>query len=557
MERQIRLPIGETDFIAIRTGGYYYIDKTASIGTLIRDGAVSILFTRPRRFGKTTFLSMLKAFFDIREDNRDIFQGLAVMDDREAVENWMNKYPVVYLTFKDIDGLSFDSAFSKLRSKITELFQAYSFLGEQCPEGDRRAFGNLLSGTASHGEISQSLDLLSKLLYEYYGTRVIVLLDEYDTPLDKAERNGYYPEMLDIVHSMLRSVLKDSPYTEKGILTGCLRFPNESLTTGLNNLTVYSVTGDEYSDAFGFTEKEVERLLSETGFENKADTIREWYGGYTIGSEHIYTPGDVFSYINRLQAHRNAKPENYWVNSSRNDAIRRLIDMTDAEVADDYSTLISGGTIRKRIVETLSYNTLYSREENVWSLLLMRGYLTLAGEYEPNGETELRLPNEEIRPLFASSADEWFSDTVKHSDREALFKAIWEEDAESLSKEISSYLRETIYTHDFQENFYHIVLKTLLTGEGYEVRTNRESGEGRPDIILLDREAGIAAVFELERADTLDGMEASANDAVRELREMEYGDDLTGLDKIIGFGISFYRKRALVKKAETDKVIEN
>lgn len=550
MKRKIRLPIGETDFREIRTGGYYYIDKTASISTLIRDGAKSILFTRPRRFGKTTFQSMLKSFFDIREDNKDIFQGLAVMNDKEAVENWMNRYPVIYLTFKDIDGLSFDSAFSKLKSKITELFQTYSFLGERCPDGNKPAFSNLLSGTASSDEISQSFYLLAKLLCGYYGTRVIVLLDEYDVPLNKAERNGYYREMLDVIKSMLLSVLKDCPYTEKGILTGCLRISKESLFTGLNNLAVYSVTGDEYSDAFGFTESEVMKLLGDTELEDKAVIIRKWYDGYNIGKDQIYTPWDVLSYINRLQVNRDAKPENFWANSSGNDVIRKFIDLTDAEVGDDYSALISGGVIRKRIIETLTYSNLYSSEENIWSLFLMTGYLTLAGEYDPNGETELRLPNEEIRMLFASSVDEWFSDTVGKSDRKALFKAIWTEDAESLSKEISSYLRQTISTYDFQENFYHAFLAGLLSGAGYVVRSNRESGDGRPDIILLDRKAGIAAVFELKRSDTLDGMEASANEAVSQLRRREYGNDLVDYDRIIGFGISFYRKRALVKAAE-------
>ena len=550
MKRKIRLPIGETDFREIRTGGYYYIDKTASISTLIRDGAKSILFTRPRRFGKTTFQSMLKSFFDIREDNKDIFQGLAVMNDKEAVENWMNRYPVIYLTFKDIDGLSFDSAFSKLKSKITELFQTYSFLGERCPDGNKPAFSNLLSGTASSDEISQSFYLLAKLLCGYYGTRVIVLLDEYDVPLDKAEKNGYYREMFSVIKSMLLSVLKDCPYTEKGILTGCLRISKESLFTGLNNLAVYSVTGDEYSDAFGFTESEVMKLLGDTELEDKAGIIRKWYDGYNIGKDQIYTPWDVLSYINRLQVNRDAKPENFWANSSGNDVIRKFIDLTDAEVGDDYSALISGGVIRKRIIETLTYSNLYSSEENIWSLFLMTGYLTLAGEYDPNGETELRLPNEEIRNLFASSVDEWFSDTVRESDRKALFRAIWEEDASSLSKEISSYLRQTISTYDFHENFYHAFLAGLLSGAGYTVRSNRESGEGRPDIILLDRKAGTAAVFELKRAESLDSMEASADEALCQLKDKEYGNDLVDYDRIIGFGISFYRKRALVRSAD-------
>ena len=549
MDRGLRFPIGETDFREIRKGGYYYVDKTKAISTLIRDGAKSILFSRPRRFGKTTFQSMLSAFFDIREDSRDIFKGLDIMADMEAMDNWMNKRPVIYLTFKDVDGLDFEASIDKLRGKLLALYKGYASI-DIPDDKNGQIFRSICDGKCTLSEIRQSLEVLASILYSYFGERVIIILDEYDVPLDKAERNGYYHEMLDVMRSMLLSVLKDCPYTEKGILTGCLRISKESLFTGLNNLSVHSVTGSEYTDAFGFTENEVGRLLKDSGLEDKADTVRTWYDGYCIGDEHIYTPWDVISYVRKLMSDREAEPENYWANSSDNGAIRRLIDMTDAEVSDEYSTLIDGGTIRKRIMETLTYSSLYSSAENIWSLLLMTGYLTLAGKYYPNGETELRLPNNEIRTLFMTSVDEWFSDTVKESDRKTLFRSIWAGDAESLSREISSYLRQTISTYDFQENFYHAFLAGLLSGAGYIVRSNRESGEGRPDIILLDRKAGTAAVFELKRSETLEGMEAAAEDAITQLRDREYGNDLIDYDKIIGFGISFYRKRALVKVAD-------
>lgn len=549
MDRGLRFPIGETDFREIRKGGYYYVDKTKAISTLIRDGAKSILFTRPRRFGKTTFQSMLSAFFDIKEDSRDIFKGLAIKADMEAVDNWMNKRPVIYLTFKDVDGLDFDASIDKLRGKLLALYKGYASI-DIPDDKNGQIFRSICDGKCTLSEIRQSLEVLASILYSYFGERVIIILDEYDVPLDKAERNGYYHEMLDVMRSMLLSVLKDCPYTEKGILTGCLRISMESLFTGLNNLSVHSVTGSEYTDAFGFTENEVRRLLKDSGLEDKADTVRTWYDGYCIGDEHIYTPWDVISYVRKLMSDREAEPENYWANSSDNGAIRRLIDMTDAEVSDEYSMLIDGGTIRKRIAETLTYSSLYSSAENIWSLLLMTGYLTLAGKYYPNGETELRLPNNEIRTLFMTSVDEWFSDTVKESDRKTLFRSILAGDEESLSREISSYLRQTISTYDFQENFYHAFLAGLLSGAGYIVRSNRESGEGRPDIILLDRKAGTATVFELKRSETLEGMEAAAEDAISQLRDREYGNDLIDYDKIIGFGISFYRKRALVKVAD-------
>ena len=544
----IRLPIGETDFRAIRSSGSYYVDKTDSISTLIRDGANAIQFTRPRRFGKTTFQSMLSAFFDIREDNKDIFQGLAIMDDAEAVDNWMNKYPVIFLIFKDIDGLTFDSAFSKLRAKITELFQTYGFLEETCTGDDESVFRMLLSGASSVNEISQSLYLLAKLLYLHYGRKVIIILDEYDVPLDKAEKNGYYPEMLDTMRSMLLSVLKDCPYTEKGILTGCLRISKESLFTGLNNLAVYSVTGKKYTDAFGFTEEEVKRLLSDLNLEDKADIVKKWYDGYAIGNNYIYTPWDVISYVNILQTDRNSVPENYWANSSGNDAIKRLIDIAEAEVSDDYSVLINGGTIKKHIIETLTYADLYSSAENIWSLLLMTGYLTLAGTYYPNGETELRLPNEEIRNLFAYSVNQWFLEGVEKSNRKPLFKVIWAGDETKLSEIISQYLFTTISYYDYKEDYYHAFLAGLLSGAGYTVKSNRETGIGRADIILFDKDKRRAAIFEIKRSLSMDELDKDAETALQQIHEKEYGLELEGYRTIIRYGVAFCRKTAKVMK---------
>ena len=548
MDRMIRLPIGKTDFREIMNDGCYYVDKTGAISTLIRDGAKSILFTRPRRFGKTTFQSMLSAFFDIREDNKDLFQGLTVMDDGEAVDKWMNRYPVIYLTFKDIDGLNFSDALDVLRGKLSSLFAGYDFIS--IPEEDEKntVFRNIKNGRGSVSEIRRSFEILAELLYSHYGKKVIFLLDEYDVPLDKAERNGYYREMLDVMRSMLLSVLKDCPYTEKGILTGCLRISKESLFTGLNNLAVYSVTGRKYTDAFGFTEKEVERLLSELSLEDKADTIRKWYDGYTIGNDHIYTPWDVISYVDILQTDRNSVPENYWANSSGNGAIKRLIDIAEAEISDDYSVLINGGTIKKHIIETLTYADVYSSAENIWSLLLMTGYLTLAGTYYPNGETELRLPNEEIRNLFAYSVNEWFLADVERSDRKPLFRAIWEGDGAALSEIVSQYLFTTISYYDYREDYYHAFLSGLLSGAGYAVKSNRETGTGRADIMLFDRERRRVAIFEIKRSLSMDELDKDAEAALQQIREKEYGLELEGYNTVILYGAAFCRKAAKIVK---------
>ena len=548
---RLQLPIGQTDFRAIRKSGCYYIDKTGFISQLVRDSASSILFTRPRRFGKTTFQSMLSTFFDIRENSRDAFDGLEIMNDSETVENWMNRYPVIFLTFKDIDGLNFGSAVSKLRTQLLELFQSYAFLlDSEMLDGDEKVFRRMLDGSASVDEMSQSLRLLTRLLYRHYDRRVIILLDEYDVPLDKAERNGYYREMLDIVRTMFLSVLKDCPYTEKGILTGCLRISKESLFTGLNNLQVLSVTSDKYSSAFGFTEDEVSKLLHDAGLEDKAETVRQWYDGYSIGGIGIYTPWDVILCVDSLLSNPDAKPENYWTNSSGNEAIVRLIEMTDAEVGDDYSTLINGGVIHKKINETLTYNNLYSSPENIWSLFLMTGYLTLAGAYDANEKNELRLPNEEIRRLFAASVDEWFSAKVTKSSRKKLFNALWSGDAPTLSEIVSQYLFSTISYYDYREDYYHAFLAGLLSGAGYIVRSNRETGTGSADIMVLDKDDRRAAVFEIKRSLSRETMDGDAERALQQADSRKYGKDLDGYKTVLFFGAAFFEKDALIKASK-------
>ena len=547
---RLTLPVGQTDFRDIRTGGCYYVDKTEFIGQIAREGASSILFTRPRRFGKTTFQSMLKAFFDIREDNRDLFTGLAIMDDEEAVEGWMNKWPVIHLTFKDIDGLDFDEAYYKLSATVSYLYKSYLFLANECSGVDIELFTKILDRKASPVELGDSLFFLASLLYKHYGKKVIILLDEYDVPLAKAESNDYYREMLAVVRSMLLSVLKDCPYTHKGILTGCLRVSKESLFTGLNNLAVYSVTSGKYSSLFGFTEEEVARLLKDTGLEDKASVIRQWYDGYSIGGVSLYSPWDVISYVDNLLEDNDAEPENYWANSSGSEVVRRLIDITSASEGDEYSTLINGGAIRKHVVETLTYGNLYSSAENIWSLLFMTGYLTLAGKWKPNGETELRLPNEEVRSLFARCVDEWFRDRVRTSDRKALFEALWAGDAKTLSDIISRCLRETISYYDYKEDYYHAFLAGLLSGAPYTVKSNRETGNGRADILVIDKASNTLVILEVKRAHSRDEMDKMADLALAQLKDREYGSDLEGYDKVVGYGVAFFRKEALVKALE-------
>ena len=542
------LPVGSADFRYIREKGLYYVDKTEAISKLINDSGRTILFTRPRRFGKTTFLTMLKSFFDIRENSRNLFEGLAVMNEPDVVEKWMNRYPVIHLSLKDVAGLTFSSALSSLKESLTELFSGYSFIDDGTPGGNGELFRNVLAGKMSLDEIRLSLSVLTKLVSRYYGRRVIVLIDEYDVPLDKAASNNYYRDMLDVIRSMFSSTLKDNEYLEKGILTGCLRVSKESVYTGLNNLAVYSLTSAKFAETFGFTENEVEKLLSDAGLSDKAGIIRKWYDGYRVGNERLYSVWDVIRYADALMADHNALPENYWSNSSGNEIIRRMIDESESSVSGDYTALIEGEAIPVAITEELTYGSPCTDKDSIWSLMFETGYLTLSGIYDPNGMTYLRIPNEEIRYLFITTVNSWFLEKVRSGNTKPLFDALWKGEAETLSRIISDYLFGTISYYDYSEMYYHAFLAGLLASSSYLVKSNAESGRGRPDIILLDPDNRRAAVFELKRASSGGDMRDCASAALSQIDTKQYGRDLAGYRNIIRYGISFHEKDALVLK---------
>lgn len=544
---RIALPIGSSDFKDIRTSGDYYVDKTAAISQFVHDSSRAIQFTRPRRFGKTTFITMLRYFFDIREKSEGLFEGLKILQDEETCAKWMNKVPVIYLTLKDIDGPDFTSAFSMLQNLILDLFQSYEYLlKDDMPNGNRMLFKRILDKESTETDIRESLKVLAKLLNIHYGTEIIILIDEYDVPLDKAERNGYYNEMLGLLRTIFSSVLKDNPDVRKSVLTGCLRISKESLFTGLNNLSVYSITSDAYASSFGFTEYEVDDLLVAAGFQNRKKIIREWYDGYRIGSSMIFAPWDVLSYVKDLQSDVHAQPNNYWANTSSNDVIRKLIDETKASISNDYSALINGESISKTITENLTYNDLYTDENNIWSLMLETGYLTLAGKFRPNGENLLRIPNEEIKQLFISTVNKWFSDSVKEEDISPLFDAIWNKDAKKMEEYINRYLARSISYYDYSESFYHAFLTGLFYGRGYAVKSNRESGLGRPDILLLDNMNSRAAVFEIKQAKKEVEIESRRKAAAKQIKNMEYETIADDYNMVALYSIVFYRKRAFV-----------
>ena len=550
--QRISLPIGTADFKDIRVSGDYYIDKTSLISSIIRDSGRAILITRPRRFGKTTAQTMLKYFFDIREDNRNIFSGLSVMEDGMAISEWMNQYPVIFLSLKDVDGLDFESALSILIGNIYDLFASYAFLLEntEIQEGDRLFFSQILSGEFSKNEIRRSLSVLAKILHIHYKKKVILLIDEYDVPLDKAERNGFYNEMLDVLRTMFSSVIKDNPNIKKSVLTGCLRISKESLFTGLNNLAIYSITNSQYATSFGFTEKEVADLLSATGLKDKQNTIKKWYDGYNIGGISLYAPWDVLSYVKDLLANENAYPDNYWANTSSNDIIRRLIDITNASISEDYTALINGESITKPISENLTYTDLYLDEENIWSLMLATGYLTLEDTFHPSGETKIRIPNEEIRQLFISTVNKWFTERIRKENLSSLFEAIWECDTDKITEILNYYLVRSISYLDSKESFYHAFLLGLFSARGYSVKSNIESGEGRPDIILSDPIRSQCAIFELKSVKEKNDIEKKQREAKRQIQEKSYAKGVYEQERIICYSIVFYKKTASVMRVE-------
>ena len=542
---RIKLPISTADFERIREGKFYYIDKTRIISRIISDDADFILFTRPRRFGKTTLQTMLRSFFDIRKNSAQLFSGLDIEKDEAAVNGWMNKYPVIYLSLKDIDGATFESALYRFREIIIELFTANSFiLDTEISKSDRNLFMKLMSTDSSQDDIAGSLKFLVRLLCSHFGKQVIVLIDEYDVPLDKANNNGYYPQMLLLLRSLFTSVLKDNPNVIKGIMTGCLRVSKESIFTGLNNLCIYSLTSPSYSDAFGFTEKEVSKLLSDSGLENKAKEIQNWYDGYRIGKDHIYASWDVLSYVKDHIANPDTPPKNYWANTSGNEIIKKLINETNAAISSEYTDLINGKTISRRINENLTYSDLYNSEDNLWSLLFETGYITLSGLYNENGETLLSLPNEEMKRLFIASSDSWFRESISKENLSDLFHAIWQDNPEKLSELLSDYLFRTISYNDYSEAYYHAFLAGLFSSSEYTVKSNMESGNGRPDLLIMDMKRMRLAVFEFKIAKDISELEETTQNAIAQIKTNEYGEDLSYFKEIHRYAIVFVKKKA-------------
>ena len=558
-----KLPIGIDGFEKIRTNDFYYVDKTMFIKELLQNWGEVNLFTRPRRFGKTLNMSMLKSFFETGSDPA-LFNGLKIAREKELCEKYMGKFPVIFISLKSVDGLKYDSAVAALRTVIGNEAGRFRFLREspELDEDDKNSYNQLVSveikGNTKYdmtdAVLTDSLQTLSLLLYKHYGQKVILLIDEYDVPLDKAFQSGYYDEMVNLLRNLLGNALKTNDSLYFAVLTGCLRISEESIFTGLNKLNVMTISAPYFCDSFGFTEDEVTELLNYYGLDDFHDTVRDWYDGYQFGDTSVYCPWDVIKYAQILLKDKEAELENYWANTSGNDLVRRLLKKANQTTRNDVERLINGETITKMIRQELTYRDIEDSIDNIWSVLYSTGYLTCRRRV-PGKQMELALPNREVRELFIDLVKDWFEETT-HADAARINRfcaAFPKGDVVTIQDMLHDYLWDSISVRDtavrrhMKENFYHGMLLGLLRSQdSWLVRSNAETGEGYSDISIQTPER-VGMIIELKYAD--DGnLEAACAEALNQIEEKKYAEGLKrrGTKKIIKYGIAFCEKECMV-----------
>lgn len=556
---EVNVPVGISTFSEIRKNNYYYVDKSAFIAELLKTKANEVtLFTRPRRFGKTLNMSMLSDFFDIRRDSRSLFEGLAISKDEALCDHWMNQWPTLFITLKSVNGLDFNDAYSMLRSVIAAIYIEHYYLKDSPAVNnmDKKAFLQLadtVDGCPTLSQIKNSLSLLMRMLHAHYKKPVVLLIDEYDVPLAKASEKNYYDEMLNVLRDMLGQALKDNPSLKFSVITGCLRIAKESIFTGTNNFVSDTISGERFNEYFGFTQEEVDQLLTGTNLTGHAASMKTWYDGYHFGDVDIYCPWDVMNHISALLLNPATPPHDYWKNTSDNAIIRSFIDRTDLDVTDKFESLLSGGYVVQNITENLTYDMLHSSEDNLWSVLYLTGYLTQKRRSElPEGGVHvsnavaLEIPNEEIRSIFQETILIWFQDKAKALDRSALFSAVWNADARQLTDEITKLLYQTISYYDYKEDFYHAFLAGIFTGAGYAVDSNKEYGEGRSDIAVKNTRKSRIAIFEIKHSNSRQSLQKDGEAALKQIEDRQYAHQLADdYETVICYGISFYKKQCL------------
>ena len=557
-----KLPVGLENFREIQKSGFYYVDKTKLIEQLLENWSKVNLFTRPRRFGKTLNMSMLKSFFEIGAD-RTLFDGLYISRNQKLCEEYMGKYPVIFLSLKGIDGLSFEAAKYRLTELIGVEAERFAFLAdsEKLMENERskyRAIIHLVNGKYSMDEdmLVSSLQTLSQLLCRHYGQKAIILMDEYDVPLDKAFQHGYYKEMVSLIRGLFGQALKTNDDLQFAVLTGCLRVSKESIFTGLNNFKVYAADDVRYDEEFGFTNKEIKKLLANYNLQEHFGKVKEWYDGYRFGNADIYCPWDVINYVDDLVSDPNVQPKSYWINSSGNDLVKRFIEQADITTKDEIEQLIAGNAVEKRIRPDLTYNEIDNSIDNIWSVLFTTGYLTRLGKAE-NGVYKLIIPNQEVREVFVLQIREWFNQTVANNraSTDKINQGFLEGEVETIQQELTMFLGETISVFDTKarneekEIFYHgILLGILKNYSGWVVKSNRESGDGFADILLKPKNPDAGIIVELKYARSLHDLDQACERALEQIEDRRYDTELRedGRNDILAYGIAFCRKRCKV-----------
>ena len=550
----MKLPVGIDSFEKLRKEGFYYIDKTGLIRDLLNNWGEVNLFTRPRRFGKTLNMSMLKSFFEIGAD-RALFDGLAISKETALFEEYMGKFPVIFLSLKGVDGLTFADAYGMLRLLIrSEVSRMQALLeSERISEGDKKPLERILREQDTQDDILNSLKTLSTLLYRHYGQKTVLLIDEYDVPLDKAFHHGYYREMVALIRGLFGQALKTNEYLQFAVLTGCLRVAKESIFTGLNNFKVLSIIDPRFDEHFGFTDAEVKQLLADYGLEQQFDEIKEWYDGYRFGDVDVYCPWDVVNHVDLLRAKPDARPQAYWINTSGNDMVKRFVDKADKTTQQEIERLIDGEAIAKDVQLELTYDEVDRTIDNLWSVLFTTGYLTYTGVLE-DGRYNLVIPNREVREVFVRQIQEWFRENVISDARpmQALHKAFLNGDAEGVTAGLTAIMGRMISVLDTKardaqkENFYHGLLLGLLRSEPtWLIRSNAESGEGFSDILVEPEDPDAGIVIEVKYAPTFRGLEQACAKAMEQIKAQRYDERLRedGREDILAYGIAFNKKR--------------
>lgn len=562
MNHQLKLPVGIDSFEKIRKENFYYIDKTKLIEQLLEQWGEVNLFTRPRRFGKTLNMSMLRSFFEVGMDE-SLFQGLYISRNKEICDKYMGKFPVIFLSLKNIEGLTFKETKERLIELVGTEAERFSYLlhSDNLSENDKKRYQALINIESGRYEIDSTilvsaLQVLSKLLYKHHGQKTIILIDEYDVPLDKAFQHGYYKEMVALLRGIFGTALKTNEFLYFAVLTGCLRVSKESIFTGLNNFKVLSITDARFDEHFGFTDEEVNQILKDYHLQTHQSETKEWYDGYHFGNTDVYCPWDVINHVDHLCGEQDALPQSYWINSSGNDLVKRFINKADKTTRDEIEQLITGKAIEKNIRLELTYDEIDNSIDNLWSVLFTTGYLTQIGKTR-DGNYQLIIPNREVKEVYINQIKEWFQEKVLSDTKpiQTLLEAFLNGEAKEIEIRLTRILSNTISIFDTKahkeekEIFYHGMLLGLLKcNPNWLVQSNAESGDGFVDILIEPEDPDRGIIIELKYAQTFQGLEIACKKAIDQIRDRRYTERLTndGRNQILAYGIAFCKKRCKV-----------